>query len=163
MPDKFKQENLPLKRKLFFIGSVLILLVAFIDFSGGCKSNPVTQSAMLDQLKVTDTVWQLVYPTEYAVKQTLKVSDSGDIAGFSGVNNYQGKLQSDFHNGRFQFDGAVAVTMKMGENMAQESAFLQLLNQAEKWRWISSPPEVRLELLDKNGKVIAAFRPAAEK
>ena len=150
------------KRTCFTFGAIVIILFTIGELATdfGCirsrikekDSRAVTQTVPQVNLNSIIGQWQLIQPVEYAVGQTLNVDQAGNISGFSGVNNYQGKLTDSFRQNAFAFDGAVAVTMRMGENMAQESAFLSMLNQVNSWRINKSN---QLEL--KNGDTLLAL------
>ena len=84
---------------------------------------------------------------------TLTVDSRGKVNGFGGVNYYNGQLRDTFANGSFQFDGAVAATMRYGRGINQERDFFQKLNQIDSWQVNADGV---LELRAK-GKVILKF------
>ena len=85
--------------------------------------------------------------------KTLTVDSRGKVNGFGGVNYYNGQLRDTFTNGSFQFDGAVAATMRYGRGINQERDFFQKLNQIDSWQVNADGV---LELRAK-GKVILKF------
>ena len=138
---------------------VLIFTIAAIELFSlpGCcctptEKAPKTAKQPLEKPAAIINAWQLIDNTE-GEPITLTVTSSGTIYGFGGVNNYNGRLKASFPNGEFEFDGAMAATMKYAHGIQRESKFFQLLNKADSWQVNNAG---QLELYS-HGKIVAKF------
>ena len=131
-------------KKRFYIcpnrSSVLFLMLAFtlaaieLFTSPGCRHKRQYNTSELPAgLPAIVNAWQLI--DDSAGKTiTLTVNSSGTVYGFGGVNNFNGKLKESFRNGKFEFDGAVAATMKYAHGIDRERKFFQILNNIDSWQ-----------------------------
>ena len=157
-----KKHSFKTVRALFAVLIFTLSFIGTIAVSGCCMPektvNKTIKNPAKSQAALVNT-WQLIDRSD-GKPITLTVTENGTFYGSGGVNTYNGKLKASFKNGNFEFDGAVAATMKYGHGIQREGKFFQLLNKADSWQ-VNNAGQLELYC---QGKVIAKFiaRPAAD-
>ena len=130
---------------------IAIFILTIIVMTSGCCS---FQRSAADTVCANTIIGSWELPGKDLTEPiTLTVDSRGKVNGFGGVNYYNGQLRDTFANGSFQFDGAVAATMRYGRGINQERDFFQKLNQIDSWQVNA---DGILELRAK-GKIILKF------
>lgn len=139
----------------------LIIMAALSVFAfAGCKSNKATSTEVPAKYRYVG-LWKILSLTGFEndipeAEMTIWFTEDSDkeldITGFSGVNRFFAKIDSEGTN-QFPIGDKMASTKMMGspEDMAFEDAFIEVLCTADSWK----NEEGRLTV--SNGKATAVF------